>query len=215
MAVRYQNRSHAGRILANHIRDSKCHCQSNSIVLGMPRGGVPVAYEVALELQLPFDVMLVKKIGAPEQPELAIGAVAGDNLTILDKSLIKSVGLSNHAIEILIDTKRHELNLQRLRYELDRPHPDLYKQDVILVDDGLATGTTMVAAIRAARSSRPNRIILAVPVAPPDTIKKINPMVDFIICPLQPENFHSVSEFYDNFPQTSDDEVKQILSHAG
>ena len=215
MTFRYTDRNHAGRILANHIRESKCHCQSNSIVLGMPRGGVPVAYEVARELQLPFDVMLVKKIGAPDQPELAIGAVAGDNITILDKSLIQNLGLSIRVIDMLIDTKHHELNLQRHRYELDRPHPDLYKQDVILVDDGLATGTTMIAAIRAARSSRPNRIILAVPVAPPDTIDKINPMVDFAICPIQPENFHSVSEFYDNFKQISDEEVKKILSFAG
>ncbi|QQE10165.1 phosphoribosyltransferase [Planctomycetota bacterium] len=213
--MQYNNRTHAGIILADEIRRSGCHCESNAIVLGLPRGGVPVAYEVARELQLPLDVMIVRKLGAPLQPELAIGAIASDNITYLNKTVIKNLGLTHRTIENLIASETTELNHRRRIYVEDRPHPDLYQQNVILIDDGLATGSTMLAAIEAVKTTHPSKILIAIPVAPPDTIETIRSYADQVICPLQPNDFSAVGQFYKNFDQTSDEEVKKILQHVG
>ena len=209
----YKNRHDAGRILAENLQG--CQCDEDTIVLGLPRGGVIVAYEVALRLQLPLDVLIVRKIPAPHQPELAIGAIAAGGSQILNEQLIKQYELSNEKIERIIEVELDQLNRRRALYMKDRPHPNLKNQHVIIIDDGLATGSTMKVAVQTVQAQSPRKTTIAVPVAPPDTIHKLTPLVDEIICPHQPTDFSAVGQFYHDFQQTTDDEVMKILASAG
>ena len=213
MPQTYKNRHDAGRTLAQNL--TACQCDEDTLVLGLPRGGVVVAYEVALLLQIPLDVLIVRKIPAPNQPELAIGAIAAGGARILNDQLIAQYELSEEKIQRIIEVELDQLDRRRTLYMKDRPHPNLKNQHIIIVDDGLATGATMKVAVQTVQTQSPRKITIAIPVAPPETIRQLNPIVDQVICPLQPQNFSAVGQFYQNFTQTTDEEVMKILSSAG
>jgi len=207
----FLNREDAGRQLAallGHLRDAA------PMVLALPRGGVPVGYEIARELDAPLDVFLVRKIGAPGHRELGIGAVAQGGLTILNESAIAMLGVSQQAIDQITAEETAELERRLRRFRGDQPPVDVRGRTVILVDDGLATGVSAAAAIRALQRLEPARIILAVPVCAPETAESLRPEVDSIVCVQMPENFLAVGYWYRNFEQTTDEEVVDLLEKA-
>ena len=208
---RFQDRADAGRHLAARLIDYR---DEQPIVLALPRGGVPVAYEIARELAAPLDVFLVRKLGAPGQRELGIGAVAPGGLRILNLSLIDMLGISNAEIEQIAAEETAELQRRLRRFRGDRPPPELRGRTVILVDDGLATGVTALAAIRAIRRLEPRTIILAVPVCAPETAEALRPEVDDIVCVQMPDDFLAVGYWYQNFTQITDEEVVDLLKRA-
>ena len=212
----YPDRKTAGETLAAALTAYKS--QPNLIVLALPRGGVPVAFEVARRLNAPLDLMLVRKLGLPGQPELAMGAIAysgnqgGDQ--VLNEELVNRWGISAAVIAQAAAKARAELARRARTYRGDRPEPDLGGRTVILIDDGLATGATMRAAIQAAKQQHPAEIVVAVPVAPPDTVRALQNQADAVICPATPEPFWGVGQWYHDFTQTTHDEVRSLLSHA-
>lgn len=208
--VRFPNRTEAGRELAKLLRVSS-H-DSNSIVLALPRGGVPVAYEIATALGLPLDVCLVRKLSIPKRPELAIGAIAPHGIRILNASMIDDLKVSDRQIELITAQERDALLEREQLYAQVRPYLDLSQKPILLVDDGLATGATMQAAITFLRKQNSDPIVVAVPVASISTIKEIEAEVDQVICPLQPQHLLSVGYWYDNFTQISDAEVLNTLA---
>ncbi len=206
------NRTIAGQELAHalqHYQD-----QDNVIVLALPRGGVPVAFEIAQELNAPLDLMLVRKLGTPHYPELAMGAIAAGGIRVLNPQVIYSYDISEAQIEEAEKVERQELDRRAVTYRGERPYPDLNDKIVIIVDDGLATGATMHAAIDAVRLQDPRSIVVAVPVAPPDSIDALRRKVDEVICPLQPTQFSSIGQWYEDFSQVSDEAVTKLLSQA-
>lgn len=205
----FQDRREAGRILARELSSFKG--QDNVIVLGIPRGGVVVGHEIAQALDLPLDVYITRKIGAPHNPELAIGAVASDGTLILDHGLAKRLGVSQDYIEAESEHQKREIERRIAEYRGEIPAPDLKDKVVILVDDGVATGATTLATIRAVRTQEPAQLILAVPVGPRDTIEGLRREVDQLFCLHAPEIFWAVGAFYNIFDQTSDEEVKALL----
>ncbi len=204
------DRRTAGQTLAQALQPY-AH-RNDTIVLGLPRGGVPVAAEVAKALQAPLDVMLVRKLGVPGHSELAMGAIASGGVRVMNEDVLRSVGVSPVAIESVATKEGRELERRERAYRGDRPWPDLAGRCVILVDDGLATGATMHAAIDAVRAQKPGRIVVAVPVAPPDTVRRLELLVDEVVCPLQPEPFIAIGQWYRAFPQVSDAEVEALLA---
>ena len=207
----FTNRVDAGRRLAARLADWRGR---NAVVVAMPRGGVPVAVEVARAIEAPLDLVLVRKIGAPFQPELAIGAVVdGDEAeTVLNDDVLKLMRLPK---DYLDDTCREQLAVierRRALYFADRVRPDVAGRPVILVDDGIATGATARAAIRGIRRKGPSHLVLAVPVAPPDSAAVLAREVDELVCLETPEPFHAIGQFYLDFAQVSDDEVKEMLA---
>ena len=210
-AWRFQDRTDAGRQLAAQLTHYRDECP---IILALPRGGVPVAYEVARALAAPLDVFLVRKLGAPCQRELGIGAVAPGGLRILNESAVRMLGISSAQIERIAAEETAELERRLRRFRGDRPMPDLWGRTVILVDDGLATGVTAVAAIRAVRRLEPRKVVLAVPVCAPETAEAIWPEVDDIVCVQMPEDFLAVGYWYHTFRQTTDEEVVDLLRRA-
>jgi putative phosphoribosyl transferase len=184
------------------------------VVLALPRGGVPVAYEVARALGAPLDVFLVRKIGVPGHEELAVGALASGGVRVLDHELIRSLGIPEAAIERTTARERAELQRRERRYRGDRPLPALRGRTVILVDDGLATGASMRAAIRAVRQQHPARVVAAAPVGAPATCTELARDADEVVCASMPEPFHAVGQWYDDFAQTTDDEVEALLRAA-
>lgn len=205
----FQDRREAGRILAKELSSFKG--QDDAIVLGIPRGGVVVGREIAQALNVPLDVYITRKIGAPHNPELAIGAVASDGTLILDYQLAKRLGVSQDYIDAESERQRREIERRITEYRGKLPAPELKGKVVILADDGVATGATTLASIRAIRTQEPDQLILAVPVGPRDTIESLKREVDQLFCLHAPEIFWAVGAFYSIFDQTSDEEVKALL----
>lgn len=212
MTQPFANRREAGRILAERLRGHVP--RSNVVVLALPRGGVPVAYEVAAALDAPLDVFVVRKLGAPGNEEYAIGAIASGDIGIVDATTVALLGLSHQDIDRIVETERLELDRRERLYRRGRPFPDLAGKTVVLVDDGLATGATMRAAIEALRSRSPAAVIAAVPVASREACAMIAAAADECVCAMTPEPFHGVGRWYAYFSQTTDNEVLKLLALA-
>jgi putative phosphoribosyl transferase len=212
MARTFQDRYEAGRILAETLE--KYAGRDDVIVLGLPRGGVPVAYEIARHLGVPLDVFIVRKLGVPGFEELAVGAIASGGVRVLNPDIVQVLPNAEQIIEAATERERAELERREKLYRGDRPPPDLRNRTVILVDDGLATGATMRAAVKALRQQGAAKIVVAVPVGAPETCREFETEVDETICAVSPEYFQAVGQFYDDFSQTSDDEVRELLARA-
>jgi len=211
--MRFHDRADAGRFLAGKLRDYRQH--EDLIVLALPRGGVPVGYEVACSLGAPLEVFVVRKLGVPGHPELAMGAIAPGDICVLNPDVVSALGSdADEAIESVIADETEELKSREKRYRDDRPYPDMRDRIVILVDDGLATGATMRAAARAVRQQGPEKIVVAVPVAAETTCREFRDEVDEVICAVTDENFYAVGQFYEDFSQTTDEEVRELLARA-
>jgi putative phosphoribosyl transferase len=205
----FHDRHEAGKLLAKQL--AHLRGQPGLLVLGIPRGGVVVAYEIASELQVPLDVYITRKIGAPNNPELAIGAVASDGTVVLDRKLMQQLGVSDSYVEEEKERQTKEIGRRIAAYRGARPAQDLHGRTVILVDDGVATGATVSASLRALRQQAPQRLILAVPVGPADSIRALAREADQVVCLHEPDIFWAVGAFYESFDQTSDAEVVQLL----
>jgi putative phosphoribosyl transferase len=208
----FTNRSEAGRILASQLGRYKGW--ADVVILALPRGGIPVAYEIGKELEAPVDVFVVRKLGVPGQEELAMGAIATGDVRIINYDVVNQLGLDQATIDRVTDQERRELRRREQLYRGDRKPPVLAGKSIILVDDGIATGSTMRAAIAALRQLGPARLIVAVPVVAAETYREIAAEVDEIFCPETPEVFFAISEWYETFGQTTDDEVRDLLSRA-
>lgn len=205
----FADRSEAGKKLAEELLGYK---EKGCIVVAIPRGGVVVADQVARRLGCPLDLIIVRKIGAPGNPELAIGAVAGVEKVTVNKDTVRNLGVSEEYLQAEAVRQLKEIRRRRTLYLGDKPPLDLKGKPVILIDDGLATGYTTIAAIGAVREQGPSSIILAVPVAPQDTCRLLVTKVDNIVCLLMPEVFYAVGQFYVDFSQTTDEEVIAIMN---
>lgn len=208
----YRDRSEAGRRLAAALKAYSG--RADLLVLALPRGGVPVGYEVARALNAPLDLMLVRKLGAPGREELAMGAIATGGARVLNDEVVRGLHVSDEAIEAKVKREREELERRQRLYRGDRPEPEMAGRCVILVDDGLATGATMQAAAHAARQQEPGRIIVAVPVAPAEALYRLREIADRVICPATPPDFMAVGQWYTQFPQTTDEEIRELLARA-
>jgi putative phosphoribosyl transferase len=206
----FLNRREAGKVLAQKLSRYTNH--PNILVIALPRGGVPVAYEVALALNVPLDVLIVRKLGLPGQEELAIGAIASGGIRILNKNIIRALRLDPAIIEAVTAQETAELQRRELQYRGHRPISKIEDRTVILIDDGLATGSTMLAAIAALRTQHPARIVVAVPAAAPQAIQLLQPQVDEVVSAITPEPFEGVGKWYQDFSQTTDEEVQVLLS---
>jgi len=203
----FRDRVEAGKQLVQALKTGS----ENAIVLAVPRGGVVVGYEVARALGVPLDVIVTKKIGAPDNPELAIGAVAEDGTFILDDDLVERLGVPKEYVKQEVERQRQEIQRRLLRYRGDIPYPNLKNREVIVVDDGVATGSTLKAALRLLRNKGAKKVIVAVPVGPPDTIRELEKLADRVVCLQTPEPFYAIGQFYKDFAQTSDEEVTELL----
>lgn len=208
----YKNRIEAGRILSDALQPYKG--RQNVLVLGLPRGGVPVAAEVARELRADLDLILVRKLGVPGHEEVAMGAIASGDVEVINEDVMKQIRAPDSVIERIRQIEKDELKRRELAYRGDRPPYSVQNKIVILVDDGIATGATMKAAVMALRQSNPKRLVIAVPVAPADATHILSEIADEVICPATPVYFRSVSEWYHDFSQTTDTEVRDILARA-
>ncbi len=214
---RFADRVEAGRALGALVADRLADLgAAPAVVLGLPRGGVPVAAEVARALDAPLDVLLVRKIGVPGQPELAMGAVAaiGDVVEVVTNDVVLArLRIPDEAFRAVLDEELVELRRRTVAYRGDRPAPDLAGRTVVVVDDGLATGSTMRAAVAAVRRRDPAAVVVAVPVGARDTCERLRSQVDEVVCALLPDPFHAVHQGYDDFRQTTDDEVLAALAY--
>ena len=209
--MRFHDRAHAGRVLGGRLRS--VHARTpNLLVLGLPRGGVPVAFEVARELDTPLDVILVRKLGVPGHEELAMGAIASGGVRVLNDTVVAELQIGEEVIARAAAVEGAELERRERAYRGDRGPVEVAGQTVILVDDGLATGSTMKAAALAVRAQEPERLVVAVPVAAEQTCDEFRAEVDEIFCLLTPEPFHAVGLWYEDFTPTSDDEVRDLLA---
>jgi predicted phosphoribosyltransferase len=208
----FRDRAEAGRALAGKL--ATYADRSDVLILALPRGGVPVAYEVARALKAPLDVFLVRKLGVPGREELAMGALASGGLVVLNEDVVRGLRIPPDIIEHVTRSETEELRRRERAYRDDRPAPDVRGRTVILVDDGLATGSTMRAAVAALRQAGPAEIVVAVPVASESTCEELRQEVEDIICVHTPEPFHAVGLWYDDFSQTSDEEVRSLLAGA-
>ncbi len=209
MSPRYRDRREAGRTLARALAEYAN--EADLIVLALPRGGVPVGYEVARALAAPFDVVLVRKLGVPGHEELAMGAIASGNVRFMNSDVLDSLELPPAVVEQVIAREQRELERCEHEYRPGRPALDVRKKTVILVDDGLATGASMQAAARAMYLQGAKQVVVAVPVAASTTCHALARVVDQVVCPLTPEPFYAVGMWYDDFEQTTDDEVRALL----
>lgn len=207
--MRFRDRREAGRLLAEEMDFLKGN--EDVIVLGIPRGGVVVAYEVAQAIGAPLDVYITRKIGAPYNPELAIGAVASDGGIVLDDDLIRQLGVPESYVQEETERQRQEIERRAREYRGDQPSLELAGKTVVVVDDGVATGATTMATLRALQKQALKELILAIPVGPPDTVKALSKEADRVICLSTPRLFWAVGAFYTVFDQTSDEEVKRLL----
>jgi predicted phosphoribosyltransferase len=210
MPERFRNRREGGRLLAEKL--TAYAVRPDVLVLALPRGGVPVAYDVARRLAAPLDVFLVRKLGAPGYEELAMGAVATGGVRVLNDEIVNGLGIPSYVIDAVAAQEQQELARRERLYRGGRPPPDVRDRTVILVDDGLATGATMRAAIMALRQLQPARIVVATPTAPPETCEELRSEVDEVICAITPEPFLAVGHWYEDFSQTTDDEVRDLLA---
>jgi putative phosphoribosyl transferase len=211
VSFRFQDRAQAGRLLSEKLAGFSG--RPDVVVLGLPRGGVPVAFEVALRLKAPLDVFLVRKLGVPGHEELAMGAIASGRIWILNDDVIQSLGISPDVVEKAIARERRELEKREMAFCLGPPL-ELRDRVVILVDDGLATGATMRAAVMATRERFPAKVIVAVPVASRDTHRQFEGQADQFVCVQTPANFEGVGQWYEDFSQTTDEEVRALLEQG-
>jgi putative phosphoribosyl transferase len=209
MLRRFRDRQDAGVQLAGKL--AHFAGLAEVIVLGLPRGGVPVAYEVARALRVPLDIFVVRKLGAPDHRELAMGAIASGGVRVLNQDVVDKLRISAATVYAVARREQSEIERQEKAYRGDLPLPDFSGRVVIVVDDGLATGSTMLAAVRALRQHGPARIIVAAPVAAADTLRMLAREADQVVCVNVPDSFHAVSAWYQEFSQTSDDEVRRLL----
>lgn len=210
--MRYRNRREAGRILARNL--TAYADRPDVLVLGLPRGGVPVAFEVARGLHAALDVFLVRKLGLPGHEELAMGAIASGGVRVLNENVVRGLGIAEGVIETVAAREQRELERRERAYRGDRPAPDVRDRTVILIDDGLATGSTMRAAVAALRRLGPARIVVAVPVGAPETCDELRDEADEVICALTPEPLYAVGYWYSDFAQTTDEEVHDLLEQT-
>ena len=208
----FENRADAGRRLAEQLVGYVG--EPDVLVLGLPRGGVPVAYEVAAALEAPLDVFVVRKLGVPGHEELAMGAIATGGVRVLNEEVVRGLGIGDEVLDAVAAREAEELARREALYRGDRPPPEVDGKVVILVDDGLATGSTMRAAVAALRQQGPSRIVVAVPVAAAQTCDVLAREADDVVCALTPEPFYAVGLWYADFSQTSDDEVHELLQRA-
>ena len=208
----YKDRSHAGRQLARKLH--RYAGRSDLIVLGLPRGGVPVAFEVARALGAPLDVLLVRKLGMPHHEEYAMGAIGSGGVRVLQPGVPGLMGVTQDQVDQVTAREQAELERRERRYRGERPPPPLQGRCVILVDDGIATGATMLAAVQVARRHAPAQVVVAAPVGAPSTLHRLAQEADEVICPLAPPRFHAVGQYYDAFGQTGDEEVQDLLARA-
>jgi putative phosphoribosyl transferase len=212
MTPLFRDRIEAGRRLTQRLEREAIG--PNALVLALPRGGVPVGFEITQILNLDLDILLVRKLGAPGYEELAMGAVASGGLRVLNDGLIRHLGISRAVIDRVTAREQQEIQRREQLYRDGRPALPIKDRIVILVDDGLATGASMLAAARAARAQQPKRVIVAVPVASRDACEEFRQHVDDVICAETPEPFYSVGTWYEDFSQTSDAEVRELLQRA-
>lgn len=209
---KYRNRIEAGQVLAQELHS---YAERNDVlVLALPRGGVPVAFEIAKSLSAPLDVFIVRKLGVPGHSELAMGAIAVGDVTVFNQDIIEDLDLPDSAIQKVIQQEKEELKRREETYRGKKPFPSLDNKVVILVDDGIATGATMRAAIMALKQMHPAKIIVAVPVADQSIMEKFGSLVDQFVCPLRPTSLYAVGAWYDDFSQTDDEEVHTLLREA-
>ena len=210
--MRFKDRTEAGKLLAEKLLEYRD--QPNVLVLALPRGGIPVAIEVAHALHAPLDLFLVRKLGAPGQEELAIGAIAMGGVRVLNQRIINYLGIRPSELEAVTSAQMEELERRQQAYRGNRPLPEIRDHTVILIDDGLATGASMRAAVVALRQYEPARIVIGVPAASPQTCDEFRDEVDHVVCAMTPEPFHGVGLWYDDFSQLTDDDVRTMLANA-
>jgi putative phosphoribosyl transferase len=204
------DRHAAGRLLAQRL---EAYADiPHGIVLGLPRGGVPIAYEIAQHLHLPYDICLVRKLGLPRNPEIAMGAIGANGVRVLNYEVIAWEGATSHEIETVAAKELRELQRREHVYRGSRESPSLQNQVVILVDDGMATGSSMFAAVQVVQSQQPSAVIVAIPVAPRSTCEEVAAQVDQVVCLIQPEPFYAIGKWYENFTQVDDAEVCRLLT---
>lgn len=208
----FADRRQAGDLLADRLAD--WHAGPDLLVLALPRGGVPVAFQIARRLGVELDVLIVRKLGVPGSPELAMGAIASGGIRVLNQDVVDAFGIDADALERVAGRERQEILRREQVYRGERPSPALAGRPLLLVDDGVATGATMRAAIAALRARQPAAIAVAVPVAPPDTVAILRKEADEVICLATPSPFFAIGNFYRDFGQTSDDEVRELLGRA-
>ncbi len=206
----FRNRTEAGKRLADELRDFKS--KKGLIIMAIPRGGVIIGYEVANELVAPLDIVIPRKIGAPGNPEYAIGAVTEDGARVLNESAVSALGLSEEYLDEITAKEIVEIKRRASSYREGIPPIQLAGKIVILVDDGLATGATMKAAVQSVRNRGASEIVVAVPVAPPDAVGELSKQVSKVVCPLVVEPFYAIGQFYEDFGQVEDEEVVRLLS---
>jgi predicted phosphoribosyltransferase len=208
----FKDRRDAGRQLAQKL--SSYADRSDVVVLALPRGGVPVAYEVALALNAPLDIFLVRKLGVPGHEELAFGAIASGDVRVLNEEVVWRLDIPSEAIDAVAQRELLELERRERAYRGDHPVPEVRDRTAILVDDGLATGASMRAAVDGVRTKHPARIVVAVPTAAPETCEFFESQVDEVVCAITPEPFYGVGQWYQDFSQTTDEEVRKLLEHT-
>lgn len=208
----FKDRVHAGQLLAEEL--AKYTGRDDVIVLGLPRGGVPVAYEVAKHLNAPLDVLVVRKLGVPGWEELAMGAIASGGVRVINEQVVRRAGISGQAIEAAVTAQTKELHRREMAFRGHSGAPEVEDKVVILVDDGIATGSTIKAAVEALRQQGPDKIIIAVPTTSTDAYAMLDPMADEFVALMMPEDFRAVGQWYEDFAQTSDAEVSDLLKRA-
>ncbi len=206
----FRDRREAGEVLAHEL--ASYSGTDNLLVLGLARGGVPVGWQVAAALRAPLDVFLVRKLGVPQWQELAMGALATGGGVVINDSLVRSLGISEQQLQDAIDRETAELHRREQAYRGDRPPPDIAGKVAILVDDGIATGASMLAAVRAVRASDPAQVVVAVPVGPPSACREIGAEADDVVCATMPPGFEAVGQVFEDFHQVTDDEVRELLA---
>ena len=211
-AGRFADRAEAGRELAAALTDYRD--RDEVVVLALPRGGVPVAFEVARALHAPLDVFVVRKLGLPAQPELAMGAIASGGIQVLNDEVVTALGVPHEIIEKVAVREREELARRERLYRGERAGQSVEGKTVILIDDGVATGSTMRAAIKALREQKPAELVVAIPVAPPETVEALRTEADRVVCTRTPEPFLALGAWYASFPQTPDAEIQDLLARA-
>lgn len=209
---RFKDRSHAGKELAERL--SKYKDREDILVLGLPRGGIPVAYEIAKKLDAPLDVLVVRKLGLPYNEEVAFGAIASGGIKVLNEEIVNRARLSKKAMESVVEKEKKELKRRQDQYGSSLGKRDFRGKTIILVDDGIATGATMQAAINGLKQTAAAKVVMAIPTAPQDSLSEIRPMVDDAICIMTPSPFYGVGNWYNRFSQTTDDEVKNLLEKS-
>jgi putative phosphoribosyl transferase len=212
METQFKDRRAAGRLLAQALQ--KYAGRKDLLVFALPRGGVPVGYEVAKALGAELDILIVRKLGVPLQPEVAMGAISSGDALYLNDQIIKMAGISQRDVDAVLAEERRELARRELLYRGSRPIARIEGRTVIVVDDGIATGASMRAALLALRGKKPERVVIAVPVAPLDARERFRDVADDFVCVLTPRGFQAVGQFYQDFSTTQDDEVRALLADA-